>query len=363
LQLEKTITRAELAVMMARLDGGEAQWTGNGNYKTQLEQYYAANVKFRDVPDWAKLSVAYCHRSELLKGYDNYTFGSNDPVLVKAICTLILRWLGYHEGGSWTYDTAYDRACEIGVAPKGTLIAASNALRKDVFLIYYLAIKKQHGGSLPTITPTPTPPTITPTPTPTAPTPTPTPKTPVVTPTPTPKPTVPTETAELYALAEEVVRLVNVERAREGLRELVLKPELMEVARIKSQDMVDYNYLAHYPTDGSNRVSGDTFMLVQNLNIRGLQGRSEACSSGRNTPEIAVTAWMNSPEHRKVLLSDWTTHIGVGAANKNGTLFWTLIVTEWTNRKVDGDGRESVQNQPKPVATNPATAYTPLKVS
>jgi hypothetical protein len=107
LQLEKTITRAELAVMMARLDGGESQWTSNGSYKTQLEQYYAANVKFKDVPDWAKLSVAYCYRSGLLKGYDNYTFGSNDPVIVNAICTLVLRWLGYKEGVSWTYDTAY----------------------------------------------------------------------------------------------------------------------------------------------------------------------------------------------------------------------------------------------------------------
>jgi uncharacterized protein YkwD len=138
----------------------------------------------------------------------------------------------------------------------------------------------------------------------------------------------------------------------------------MEVARIKSQDMVDYNYVAHYPTDGSNRVNGDTFVLINNLNIRGLQGRSEAITTGQKTPENAVEAWMNSPEHRKILLEARATHIGVGITNKSRNYpYWTLIVNEWTNLKVDGDGRESVQNQPKPVATNPATAYTPLKVS
>jgi uncharacterized protein YkwD len=155
-----------------------------------------------------------------------------------------------------------------------------------------------------------------------------------------------------------------------GQRALVLKPELMEVARIKSQDMVDYNYTAHYPTDGSDRVSGRTGALISNLYIRGLQGRSEAIAAGQKTPEVAVMDWMSSTEHRKILLKDNVTHIGVGVVNRNHNipnssrvLYWTLIVSEWTNLKVDSDSRESVQNQPKPVATNPATAYTPLKVS
>jgi uncharacterized protein YkwD len=173
--------------------------------------------------------------------------------------------------------------------------------------------------------------------------------------------------AELYAYAEEVVRLVNIERAKEGLRELALKPEMMEVARIKSQDMIDYDYFGHSPAEGRHaRVNGSTGMLVQNLNIRGLQGRAEAIAIGR-TPIEVVSGWLESPGHRKILLSDWTTHIGVGVACKiDGlykALYWTLIVNTWTNLDVDGDSRESVQNQPKPVATDPATAYTPLKVS
>jgi uncharacterized protein YkwD len=176
--------------------------------------------------------------------------------------------------------------------------------------------------------------------------------------------------AELYAYAEEAVRLVNIERAKEGLRELALKPEMMEVARIKSQDMVDYDYFGHSPAEGRHaRVNGSTGMLVQNLNIRGLQGRAEAiaATAATRTPIDVVTGWLESSGHRKILLDAGGTHIGVGAACKidglHKSLYWTLIVTEWTNLMVDGDGRESVQNQPKPVATDPATAYTPLKVS
>jgi uncharacterized protein YkwD len=174
--------------------------------------------------------------------------------------------------------------------------------------------------------------------------------------------------AEMYALAEEAVRLVNIERARVGVRELVIKPEMMEVAKIKSQDMVDYNYYAHYPVEGTSaRANGNTATLIQRLNIRGLQGRSECIDVGLDTPKSVVMGWMNSEGHRKVLLSDWNTHIGVGTAYTKGVgstnIYWTLIVSEWTNLQVDSDSRESVQNQPKPVATNPATAYTPLKVS
>jgi uncharacterized protein YkwD len=329
---------------------------------------------FTDVPDWAKQQVMYCKMKNIVNGYSATQYGSNDPVSTQQLCTMVLRWFYRSLSGSdWSYDTAVAKARSLYFVP-GYIADSPVIKRGDMAIIIYRAMRPdlidytdiEYWNIVPpepAATPTPIPIRInadtgywdglSPKPTPT--------------PTPVIKPIEQMEAAELYTLAEEAVQLVNVERAKEGLRKLALKPEMMEVARIKSQDMVDYNYFAHHPVEGQlARANGNTFMLVQNLNIRGLQGRTEAIAIGR-TPIEVVTGWMESPGHRKILLSDWTTHIGIGVACKidgqHKSLYWTLIVNEWTNLDVDGDGRESVQNQPKPIATDPATAYTPLKVS
>jgi uncharacterized protein YkwD len=328
---------------------------------------------FVDVPDWAKQHVMYCKMKDIVNGYSATQYGSNDSVSTQQLCTMVLRWyLGTLSGTDWSYDTAVAKARSLYFVP-GYIADSPVIKRGDMAIIMYRAMRPDlidytdaeywNTVSLePTAKPTPIPLRIDPdtgywdglSPKP------------VATPTPTQTPTsaTPMTAAELYAYAEEVVRLVNIERAKEGLRELALKPEMMEVARIKSQDMVDYDYFGHYPKDGSDRVSGNTSALIFNLNIRGLQGRSEAITV-TNTPIDAVTNWMESSGHRKILLDAGGTHIGVGVAAKIGpgsykAVYYTLIVNTWTNRNVDSDARESVQNQPKPVATDPATAYTPL---
>jgi uncharacterized protein YkwD len=167
--------------------------------------------------------------------------------------------------------------------------------------------------------------------------------------------------AEYYALAEEVVRLVNIERAKEGLRELALMPEMMDVAKRKSQDMVDYNYYSHYPKEGPySRLTGNTGFMLDKVPLPGFGGPREECIDwGRYTPETVVKRWMASPGHRAALLAAHVTHIGVGfAANENGDGKWTLIVKEWTDVAVENDTRELY---PYVEATNPATGSTPLK--
>ena len=128
------------------------------------------------------------------------------------------------------------------------------------------------------------------------------------------------EASSLKSYEDEVVRLVNVERAKYGLPALKSHWELARVARYKSQDMIDKNYFSHQsPTYGS------PFKMMESFGLR-FSAAGENIAYGQRTPQEVVNAWMNSPGHRANILSKTYTHIGVGAAKKsNGTLYWTQM--------------------------------------
>ena len=68
---------------------------------------------------------------------------------------------------------------------------------------------------------------------------------------------------DVKALENEVIRLVNAERAKQGLPALKANWELSRVARMKSQDMINKNYFAHQsPTYGS------PFNMMENFGIK-----------------------------------------------------------------------------------------------
>nr|WP_201741299.1 SafA/ExsA family spore coat assembly protein [Pradoshia eiseniae] len=114
---------------------------------------------------------------------------------------------------------------------------------------------------------------------------------------------------------QEVIRLVNVERSKQGLKELKYDWELARVARYKSEDMRDNNYFSH-----NSPVYGSPFDMMKNFGIN-YKAAGENIAKGQSTPEQVVKAWMNSSGHRANILSTKFTHIGVGYA-KNGHI-WT----------------------------------------
>ncbi len=128
------------------------------------------------------------------------------------------------------------------------------------------------------------------------------------------------EGAPLRSLEQEVIRLINVERGKQGLPALTENWELSRVARYKSQDMIDKNYFAHQsPTYGS------PFTMMQSFGLR-FSAAAENIAYGQRTAAEVVKAWMNSPGHRANILSRSYRFTGVGAAKKsNGTLYWTQM--------------------------------------
>lgn len=124
----------------------------------------------------------------------------------------------------------------------------------------------------------------------------------------------------IKALEQEVVNLVNQERAKNGLKPLSANWELSRVARYKSQDMIDRNYFAH-----ESPTYGTPFQMMKAFGIR-YTAAGENIAYGQRTPQAVMTAWMNSPGHRANILNANYTQIGVGVAQKaNGTYYWTQM--------------------------------------
>ena len=113
---------------------------------------------------------------------------------------------------------------------------------------------------------------------------------------------------EVSSPAEEVLELVNAERAKQGIAPLTLSNELTNVANLKAKDMADNDYFNHdSPTYGS------PFQLFSLFGISFMYAGENICA-GAGTAQAAMNAWMNSPGHRANILNPNYTQLGVGYA-------------------------------------------------
>lgn len=125
---------------------------------------------------------------------------------------------------------------------------------------------------------------------------------------------------DIRSLETEVIRLVNVERARAGRSALGENSEVSRVARIKSQDFINNNYFAH-----NSPTYGTPFDMLKSFGIT-FTAAAENIASGQKTAAEVMNAWMGSSGHRANILSSTYNQIGVGVArNNSGNLFWTQM--------------------------------------
>ena len=131
-----------------------------------------------------------------------------------------------------------------------------------------------------------------------------------------------TNNDSLQYFKNEVLRLVNIERAKEGLCSLTMDSKLSKVAQIKSQEMVDYNYFAH-----NSPVSGTPFELMKSHGIT-YKVAGENLAKAYSNPEDVVKAWMDSAGHRKNIMNPRFTHLGMGIAKtSSGVHYWAQMFT------------------------------------
>ena len=89
---------------------------------------------------------------------------------------------------------------------------------------------------------------------------------------------------EQASVEQEVVRLVNVERAKAGLSPLTSDWELARVAKYKSQDMHDKNYFSH-----TSPTYGSPFDMMKSFGIS-YKSAGENIAKGQKTAAQVVNA-------------------------------------------------------------------------
>ena len=128
---------------------------------------------------------------------------------------------------------------------------------------------------------------------------------------------IPQVSQAVRAYEQEVVRLVNAQRAQNGLKPLAENWELSRVARYKSADMASRRYFSHEsPTYGSPS------QMMRSFGIS-FRSAGENIAYGQRTPAAVVNAWMNSSGHRANILSSSYTQIGVGYHEAGN--YWTQM--------------------------------------
>ncbi|WP_163099891.1 SafA/ExsA family spore coat assembly protein [Peribacillus alkalitolerans] len=129
---------------------------------------------------------------------------------------------------------------------------------------------------------------------------------------------IPSTSTANQTVEQQVVSLVNQERAKVGLPALKSDWELARVARYKSEDMRDKNYFDH-----NSPTYGTPFQMMKSFGIS-YSYAGENIAAGQTTAQAVMTAWMNSPGHKANILSKNFTTIGVGYA-KGGSYghYWT----------------------------------------
>ena len=120
---------------------------------------------------------------------------------------------------------------------------------------------------------------------------------------------------------DEVIRLVNEERAKEGLQPLTKSNDLCKAAGIRAEEIV--NLFDHTRPDGR-----DCFTVLDDYNIR-YMAVGENIAAGQSNPSGVMYAWMNSSGHRSNILSDSFGQIGIGFVKGKGDYgtYWVQIFT------------------------------------
>ena len=118
---------------------------------------------------------------------------------------------------------------------------------------------------------------------------------------------------------EQVVALVNAERAKENLAPLTMTESLKTVAEIRAEETTVL--FSHDRPNGSS-----CFSILSEYGIS-YRAAGENIAWGQKTPEIVVDAWMNSPGHRANIMSSNFGHIGVGYYVKDNVAYWVQLFT------------------------------------
>ncbi len=132
---------------------------------------------------------------------------------------------------------------------------------------------------------------------------------------------------------QQVVDLVNLERANRGLPPYKRNTDLDRAARYHSADLGQDNYFDH---DTYDRSGGNLVYVCGTWTRVGKyypSATGENIAGGYATPQAVMNGWMNSTGHRNNILSTGSREIGVGYAVVDGSKYYHYWTQDFGQRE------------------------------
>lgn len=132
-------------------------------------------------------------------------------------------------------------------------------------------------------------------------------------------------TSAEQTFADEVFRLVNQDRAAQGLSALTYDPLLEAAAKVHAEDMSRRNYFSHetrdFPINGATVTGFGAFSRMDRVGAT--SGNRENIAAGQSSPSAVMNSWLNSTGHRNNIRASSARKIGVGYS-ANGR-YWVQV--------------------------------------
>jgi uncharacterized protein YkwD len=116
---------------------------------------------------------------------------------------------------------------------------------------------------------------------------------------------------------QKILELMNAKRTEAGLKPLTMDNTLVQVARYKSDNMIQNNFFSHTNPDGTKWTNW--------LQTIGYKYTTSGENIAYNTydPVELFNQWWNSPGHRANMMNASYTKVGIGVIHGNGKYMGT----------------------------------------
>jgi uncharacterized protein YkwD len=116
---------------------------------------------------------------------------------------------------------------------------------------------------------------------------------------------------------QKILELMNAKRTEAGLQPLTIDNTLVQVARYKSNNMIQNNFFSHTNPDGTKWTN-----WLQTIGYK-YTSTGENIAYNTSDPVELFNQWWNSPGHRANMMNSSYNKVGIGVIYGNGKYMGT----------------------------------------
>lgn len=116
---------------------------------------------------------------------------------------------------------------------------------------------------------------------------------------------------------QKILELMNAKRTEAGLKPLTIDNTLVQVARYKSDNMIQNNFFSHTNPDGTKWTN-----WLQTIGYKYTTSGENIAYNTYDAVEL-FNQWWNSPGHRANMMNASYTKVGIGVIQGNGKYMGT----------------------------------------